>query len=393
MNKILKYIIIFFLIILIGMIVVYFYIIKTDDRVENFEDLKEVYIFGRSTEIGDGTDGNGFTSDNEETPFVEIDNNQELPILRKISSAPIAGFFVGEGFVIYTDKATGHIYEANTGTISQKRLSNTTIPKIYESIWLNNNSFIFRYLDVNDNIKSFYAEISENNEIEGVFLQDNIKQVVSAGNQIFYLLADSSGSRGITSDLDGDNKELIFNSFLTEWLVQRPQKGILTFTTKPSANVFGYLYFFNTNNGSMDKILDNIKGLTTLTNKNKTKILFSESARNTFTLNVYDVVENTVNKLTIQTLPEKCVWSNDNENIYCGVPKIIEKGNYPDVWYQGINSFSDEIFKIDTENNSIELVNSLENTTDLIELSLDPEEKYLYFINKKDLSLWGIQLE
>ena len=51
---------------------------------------------------------------------------------------------------------------------------------------------------------------------------------------------------------------------------------------------------------------------------------------------------------TLETLPEKCVWSKADASIfYCAVPENIPADNiYPDVWYQGLMSFSDAIWKV-----------------------------------------------
>jgi len=393
MNKVLKYTIIISAILIIGMIGLYFYLIQTDERVQDLGDITDVYIFGRptipqDTEVIDTTTGD-FLGD----VSVEDKTETKPTSFRKISSEPVSGFFAGDGFVRYTDRATGHIFEVSTLSTTQKRISNTTIPKIYEAIWLDENSSIIRYLDDSDNIKSFYIDSFENEEVEGVFLQDNIKELLKAGESIFYLLADNSGSRGIVSDYNGDNKTQIFDSPLTEWLVQRPQSETIAFTTKPAFGVGGYLYFFNTNTGIKDKVLENINGLTTSVNSNMTKVIFSQSNRNNFSLNVYDVEEDMTENTVIQTLPEKCVWSADNITIYCAVPSLLQSGEYPDEWYQGLISFSDRIWKIDLREKRAEVIVSPEEPIDGIKLALNPEENYLYFINKKDLSLWGLQLK
>ena len=210
-------------------------------------------------------------------------------------------------------------------------------------------------------------------------------------------MIDNFKSKGVVSEADGDNKDVVFDSPVTEWIIQRPQRGTIAFTTKPAFDVFGYLYFFDVNNETMTKILGDIKGLTTLTNKNKTKILFSESVKDSFKLNIFGVSGNDTSRLAIKTLPEKCVWSNNNITVYCGIPEYIKTGDYPDVWYQGLTSFSDKIWKINIETKIAELIISpkdfINTQMDLTKLILNEDEKYLFFINKKDSSLWSLKLE
>lgn len=391
--------------IIIGMFVAYFYIVGTNEEIDSFEDLKDTFIFGSliSDDVSNGGDSVVIGNDVDGT-----DKNGVIPKLRKISSSPIAGYVVFQNndevdMVRYIEKSTGHVYEASTDSFTQQRVSNTTIPKVQEAVWVDNNSSIIRYFDDQDNIKSFYAEVkiseessSVDGEIEGVFLQDGIKEIIKLNKQIFYLLTSSAGSVGMISDPDGGNRDQIFNSPLGEWLVQYPQKGTLTFTTKPSAGVNGYMYFFDLNKERMTKVLGGVRGLTTLTNPNKTSTLFSKSYKNSFSLNIYDLVDEVSGQLDLQTLPEKCVWSENNIDVYCGVPTRLSQGDYPDDWYQGLISFSDSVWKMDTEKDYSERIISSEDYSsvgiDLIKPELSINEDYLFFINKKDSSLWSLKL-
>ena len=235
-----------------------------------------------------------------------------------------------------------------------------------------------------EDIIRFAKKIPENSVTKPLIIQ-----LVKAGTKIFYLLVDGGGAKGIASDPDGENKEQIFISSLGEWLVQRPQKGFLTFTTKPSADVLGSLYFFDTNNENMKKILGGVRGLTTLANNDMTKVLFSENLK----MQVYDVKENKSSNL-LRTLAEKCVWSVGGVSVYCGVPIHPEDTHYPDAWYKGQVSFSDNIWKIDMENIFSESLTSdyFDIELDVIKPALSLSDDYLVFINKKDSSLWSLTL-
>ncbi len=408
-KKITKYIIAGLIVIGIGFLVVYFYVNRQIvQEGGEFEEGTITTIFGGlfggrgGEDVGDRDGIGGGILDEEGKIF---------PSLRRLSLEPTAGFvsFIDENdevIVRFIEKATGHIYEMNLNKNSPKRISNTTIPKVYEALWTGDDSLIIRYFDENENVKSFYAEISkttegdvvsEENPIEGVFLQNDIQQVVKTGNQIFYLLSDAEGSWGIASEPNGDKKTQIFTSPIREWLVQRPQKGTLAFTTKPSSTVSGYLYLYDVNKEIMNKVLGRVRGLTTLINGGGEKILFSESTDSSFGLNIYDIKEDSSEEIALQTLPEKCVWGSNNTEIYCGVPILLQKGEYPDDWYQGLVSFTDNIWRIDLENHIAKLLVSPREFNnaqiDLVRPSLSFDEKFLFFINKKDSSLWSLELE
>ncbi|MBU4480117.1 hypothetical protein KKG48_01580 [Patescibacteria group bacterium] len=414
-QKTIKYLIVGLVIIVFGFLAFYLYInTQTGGNGEDFADSEKITIFG-------GLFGGGKTDTtniNNNIPAPDDKKIEELPKLRKISNSPVAGFFSFQNeknkeeiLIRYIEKATGHIYEANDFSSSKKRISNTTIPKIQEALWLDKSSFVIRYLDDFDNIKTFFAQINETEEtsktdgktineeekIEGVFLQNDIQQVVKAGDQIFYLIKNTEGSRGILSDTNGEKKIEIFNSPLTELLVQRPKKGLLAFTTKPSVFASGYLYFFDTKTEEMRKILGLKKGLTTSISSDGEKILFSESTDSSFTLNLYNIEDNSSEKIVLATLPEKCVWAENNQIVYCGVPTKIAKGEYPDEWYQGVISFTDDIWKIDLENQIAEILVSVKELEgaqiDLIKPALSHNERFLFFVNKKDSSLWSLELK
>ena len=80
------------------------------------------------------------------------------------------------------------------------------------------------------------------------------------------------------------------------------------------------------------------------------------------------------------------------------MPKFINAGLYPDIWYQGEVSFSDQFWKIDIQTGNATLL--LDPLTvpggeeiDGIKLALDKDEDYLFFVNKKDSFLWKLELK
>ena len=101
--------------------------------------------------------------------------------------------------------------------------------------------------------------------------------------------------------------------------------------------------------------------------------------------------------MSLQTLVEKCVWRPDSLSLYCGVPNSMAYGGeYPDVWYQGIESYTDSLWKINTRTFKEEVISDFvsEYNADLdIELiNIDAEEEYLYFIDKKTEELWSYRI-
>lgn len=335
--------------------------------------------------------------------------------LRQISTDPISGFTVlntkdNKTNVHYILRANGNIYEAYTDSTELKRLSNTTVPKVYESAWLpSGDKLIIRYLkDATENIMTFSVKINPAtttlNEfeggIDGNFLPENIGSLAVSplGDKIFYLTNNLNGSSGYVSAPTGLNKKLIFQSPLIEWNVSWPKDTTITMTTRPAASIPGYMYFLNSSTGNFSKILGGIRGLTTQTNNSATQVLYSDSARSLPRLYLYSLKTGESKLLPWNTFPEKCLWSNiDAKIVYCAVPKTLVDGDYPDIWYQGLTSFTDDIWRVNTNTGASSLVYDIQketnNNIDAVDLHLDKNDNYLFFTNKTDLTLWSLSLK
>jgi hypothetical protein len=367
--------------------------------------------------------------------------------LRKVSTMPIAGYgvFMKERFkaptleevgtptdnlekkvkpappltefmpaLRYVARATGNIYQTFADKINEQKFSSTTIPKVYEAYFGNNGEkVVMRYLKAYGiTIDTFAGTLPKEilggdsmgiNELKGSFLPENITDVSISPDflKIFYLFTTNDTSVGITSDVTGEKKSQVFSSPFTEWLAQWPNTNMITLTTKPSSAIPGYMYALNPTkkptrlDGDINKILGGINGLTTLTSPDGKYVLYGD---NNLSLSVYNI--NTKNSATlgVQTLPEKCVWGKLSDVVYCAVPKSTEDALYPDDWYQGEISFSDEIWQIDVvTNNTFALIDPVSvvgrEDIDGIKLALDKDENYLFFVNKKDSFLWELELK
>ena len=342
-----------------------------------------------------------------------------VPVLRQLSTTPTAGAIAIQKTIEtdegqkeeltarYLERATGHVYETAVETLKNTRITNTTIPAVYEALWgENGESVIIRFLNKTTGaIESFSAHIVRQEEVieeailEGEFLPSGIKEIALSPTKgtMFYLAPGGDGTVGTRSKIDGTEKVEVFDFPFTEWLAQWATNKTIFLTSKASNTVSGYVYTLSAAGGPLKKVLGDISGLTTLVNGSGTKVLYSESTVNGFSMSVHDVATGESKKLGITTLPEKCAWSNDNVTIYCGVPENISQGQYPDVWYQGLLSFTDTIWKADTETGYSEILLKPADTAganlDIIKPFLDKDEGYFFFINKKDSTLWALKVK
>lgn len=358
--------------------------------------------FGGDTVIVDDENNTATSTPKEETPGNSENFKQSL---RKISSEPVAGagtLDIKSGTIVrYVEKATGHIYEVELFSPKHERISNTTIPLTYDALWGNkNNSLVARYLNSDDaQVESYYLTLnnssSTENTLKSIALPKNIEDVSSFGANFFYLVQNTNSSTGYVSDFNGKNK-MIWSSDIKELTTQFVNSKIVALNTKPAQKISGYLYFVDTATGQNRRILGDISGLTTLSDPLGEKIALlsqDDSVRFMF----YTVKTKAYVDINPITFPEKCVWSKKDTNVlYCAVPKDYISGNSLISWYKGLISYSDDIWKYDLKNNVSTIVGELSKASlvdiDVIKPVLSENEQYLVFINKKDNSLWSLDL-
>jgi hypothetical protein len=308
----------------------------------------------------------------------------------------------------YVARVNGNIYQTFADKIDERRFSSMVIPKVYEAYVGNRGeSVIMRYLksDGDNVIETFVGNLpkevlggdsSEDNQIRGSFLPQNIQDIsISPDNsKIFYLTNIGENTVGTTLNLLDNKKVQIFDSPFTEWLSWWPNAKTVTLTTKPSASVPGYMYTVNTDTKTLSQTIGGINGLTTLTSPDTRSVLYSA---NDLSLSVYNVAAKSSTATGLRTLPEKCVWNRASSVIYCAVPKSLGAVSYPDAWYKGQVSFSDQIWKIDILTGTTTMTLDPASISgvgeiDGIKLGLDEDEKYLFFVNKVDSYLWELGL-
>lgn len=423
-----------------------------DNNTDGFS-LSDLFPFGSVTDRDNGVGSD--TNDVDVPDTVTVDENGEvvIPKLRQVSTFPVSGatsfitkrtrtipipptpiegdaggdpltiepepteeVIVEDAVAIrYMEQTTAHIYETYTDSLTETRISNTTIPRIHDTYWnQNGESVVFRYLEDGTNkIQTYLATLyspsifieggstedpSVLKDLKGNFLVEGITDVsVSPDKTRFFTLEPVLGGVvGITEDFLGGKKSQVFESSLSEWLSFWPNATTITLTTKPSGMLPGYMYSVDVNKKSFDKVLGGIVGLTTKMSPDGKKVLYSASVANEVRLYSYDLNTKSTTDLGISTLPEKCVWSKDSITVYCAVPESFLLGVYPDAWYQGRVSFEDTLWSMNLSTSVyyvlVDPIETINIPIDMTNLFLDGSEKYIFFTNKKDGILWSYSI-
>jgi hypothetical protein len=336
-----------------------------------------------------------------------------IPKMRHLTLAPVAGYdFVAttSGFVIwYVDRGTGHISQTATSTLEVTRITNTTIPKVYEAhIGTGGANVVLRTLNESSGtIQTFIGtprnrpvtstSTDNTKELVGVFTSDTISLLGMAPtkDKFFGMTGAVSGSGNVYTFTARSTN--VFSHPLKKWVPQWVNASTILLTSAPSAKTQNISYFLNPITKGFTKVLGPKNGLVTSASPDASHILFSENKGNALVFGAYNVKTGIESSLSSGTIPDKCVWSKkDPSKAYCGFPKDSLSGAFPDDWYQGKVAFNDTLRTLDANtlqfNTLTDLGEEAGTPIDALNLMLSSDEKYLLFTNKNDLTLWMLEL-
>ena len=141
-------------------------------------------------------------------------------------------------------------------------------------------------------------------------------------------------------------------------------------------------------------------GLTATADPSFAEIIYRAESDGTPGAFLHNIKQGTDVPLSFSPIPEKCVWSNEaTSTLYCASPIQYTPGNYLDLWHMGLSSAADSIISfmpssLSLKTQAIAVPGSSDGgeQSDILELAVSPDGRYLLFITKGDRSLWGVRL-
>lgn len=299
----------------------------------------------------------------------------------------------------YISRANGYVYEIEKGEVPLQ-ISNVYIPNIYEVLFGDNfNTALLRFLRPNARtIATYSVPIPPPNtdgtrtQKEGVYLPDNVLQAATSPDktQVAYLTTSpTTGATISIASLTNTKKSTLIQTPFREWLLSWPSAKSVYLQTKPSAQVPGFLYRVDTSEKRLRRVLGDINGLTTLVSPSGTYVLYSQHTDGAFVTRLLNTKTNTTRSLTLAILPEKCVWIANEDLVCAGNTSVSTRAEYPDAWYQGTVSFSDQLYRIATTSLVYDTLYDNSSTSfDMTQLAVDESARKVYFIDKPTGILW-----
>lgn len=327
----------------------------------------------------------------------EVEIKPDLNKLSKIVEGDIWGLSLDEKGekIQYYDNAEGGVWKASFDGKGKIKLTGDKFSNLKKIDWHQNKKEAL--LEIGD---SFYFYSFGNEE-------KFIKKTKALGwinfNQgIVYSYEDYSTHKKTlnVSSPDGTNWKEIMSLVSDDINITHiPGSAKASFWPKSDAFVESDISIVAMGESEIQKIGDLKFGADYLWSNDGNKFLRSSVSQKGGGGLVLEVCETKTNKCTnlnVPTIASKCAWTKNNKSVYCAAPLNMGKNAiWPNDYLNHKISTKDSFWKIEVD--SIKKANILEEKDvteelDAINLLLSPNEDFLFFINKKNGSLFRIIL-
>jgi Tol biopolymer transport system component len=332
----------------------------------------------------------------ESAPGDSEQTSQLSKTAQAISQEAVLGVVVDGQKVKYYSTGNGNVYQSDFDGSQLTRISSNLLAGLLKVLWSPSKNKVIAFFEKDGLIKKYFYDYQTQ---KSASLNQNIRDLSwsPTEDKIAYQYYNPQTEENNISiaNPDGSQWTNLMQTRMKDLIINWPIPEKLSLMTRPSGLSQSVLYTLDLENGNFEKIIDQTYGLTVLWSPLGNKILFSEtdSQGQNLKLKVADLDKQTIYQLNFVTLPEKCVWSQDNRTIFCAVPQNIPVSSVlPDDYYKGIISFSDDFWRINLETERANQILEAEEGFEGSQLFLPTKEDYLLFINKKDGLLYSLKL-
>lgn len=321
--------------------------------------------------------------------------------IKAISQGPVLGPTIAGQKIKYYLAENGNVFQSNFDGSNLERLTSDVLQGLKQILWSPDKTKVIGVFSAagEEEIKKYFYNHQTK---QSALLNQNIQWLNWSKTEdkiaYWYFNPQTEDNFISSANPDGSNWKNIFKIRMKDLIVEWPAKELISVRTKPSGLAPSDLFALNLLTSDFKKILGDIYGLTLIWSPAGEKILFSETNNNgqNLKLKIADKNGKILKALDILTLPEKCVFSQDERFIFCAAPRAIPgQAVLPDDYYKGTFSAADDFYKINLETNQktplIEPA-QIETEYDANQLLLSPQEDYLFFVNKKDGLLYSLKL-
>lgn len=340
----------------------------------------------------------------------------------KIADGPVAGAaFMQEArptttVARFVMQQNGHVLDLpidSPGSVA-RAVSNTTIPSIARVAWALQNvggrevaaAAALQYID-SSTIKTvslaFPAAATSTTAMRAPvriqFLPNDVLDVAFSpdGNSVAYLLRTAAGADGYVARHDGTNPRKLFSLPLSQATLGWPSSGTLLAASKPAAGVPGVAFSISASSGAVSPVLY-AEGLTATADPDFAYVVYQQTSQQLRTSYAHNTETNLDRLISFDPIPEKCVWSRSSASLmYCAVPLAFVPPDYLNLWHQGTYAAADSLVSYDIITGQTTIVAAPGGpdggtVSDIAELAVSGDDRYILYVKKGERSLWGVRL-
>jgi len=316
----------------------------------------------------------------------------------------LAPFVSSENTVLFFDKQEGIFKNVVNilGVNQETKLSETVFINIFKIDWSNNLDKALIAFEDNGKIRYSLFDLAQ----DLTYLLPSYITAIDFSfddkNFVIYHQDENDNNYLATLNLDGTKEtkllEINFSNIEIFWL----DKDNIIFYQKPAPLMpINGMFIYNLKTKNLTTLpinlydSTNLYGLEALPSKDGNYLLLSvtDSQNKNPELYVLDIANNKLLEMPFKSFVDKCVFTNDNKNIYCAYSNSFSNNNfsYPFDYYLGLISSQDSFAKVNLETGEFTIF--IENTPyDAYDLQVSEDENFLIFINKYDGLLYKLDL-
>ena len=324
--------------------------------------------------------------------------NQE--IIEPVVSMAVLPNTIASSSIVYMKKNDGHIYihKQQTDSKDDILISNNTIPFTQKAFFafIGTEIHIIAFYNKNQVLQNKYLVIDSTQPTllpKEVILENDIVDVVESPNLNSFLLIQNINNQVVAINFDPktNSRTRVYGFPQFDWKFNWFNKQLITLQTKPSANLFGFLYRFTATENGLEKIIDKTLELSTLMNSVGDYLLFSGDIGGSLNTKLKNLTSKQILPLPFTTIPDKCVF--DRQVIVCQkINKDLKAGDL-DKWYKGQTSLAGGGFwEYGIETEEFYELATISSKIDATDLKIDSSNYIIYFKNKLDNSIWSLDL-
>jgi hypothetical protein len=353
---------------------------------------------GKLPDSGGSTDGGNINDSGQDT--ISDIPDEERQRLVQLSKDPVIGPTINKSgdSILYFKRGVGNLFQTPfDGSGGEIRVSTSTIQNIIDARWSASKNYALLAILSNGTTKNTWVKIVATSTIKIAPFPTALTSYAFSPTEEKLASITRSGSLYsiMTSSPEGKNIKTVLTTQIPDYELYWIKKDFLAIKTKTSAHAPSLLQTMPAAGGIPTVTMSGALGFDVAWSPDgSTFIASSVSTRGyDMSLSLFDTATHDIKaEIGFATLPEKCVFSKkETESLFCAVPKYLGNNPLPDAWWQGRVGFNDELWRINTSTGETSLFLEA-GGFDMTNLFLSPNENFIFFINKKDSTLWSYRI-